>query len=94
MSGTDQRAICAVCGGAVRRRTNVALRINDEDITQPWLHVFDVDWIDAPHEVVLAMVSADDIAKAPPRCPYCGRVMTVREGVEQDACNECFGATS
>lgn len=27
----------------------------------------------------------------PPRCPYCGRVMSNRESAEQGACNDCYG---
>ena len=27
---------------------------------------------------------------AAPHCPYCDRVMSHREAVEQDACNDCY----
>jgi ribosomal protein L37AE/L43A len=28
--------------------------------------------------------------REPPRCPYCGRVMSHREAAEQGACNDCY----
>jgi hypothetical protein len=29
----------------------------------------------------------------PPECPYCGRVMSLREAAEQGACNDCYDAS-
>jgi hypothetical protein len=31
-----------------------------------------------------------DTSEGPPRCPYCDRVMSNREHVEQGACNDCY----
>ncbi len=30
-------------------------------------------------------------SQAAPRCPYCDRVMSNREAIEQGACNDCNG---
>ena len=32
---------------------------------------------------------SDDRSEYPRECPYCGRIMSVREKAEQGACDDC-----
>lgn len=48
---------CATCGGALMRRTNVGLAPDQDDPSQPWLHVSEDDWRDNPHDAVPAVES-------------------------------------
>ena len=43
---------CAVCGGLIHQRINVAYGPNDQPEGQPWLHLRAEDWIDNPHNAV------------------------------------------
>jgi ribosomal protein L37AE/L43A len=48
-----------------------------------------VTGIEQVHTII--EVESPDEELGPPRCPGCGRVMSVREAVEQGACNDCSG---